>query len=83
LIFDGRVEDLPLRLDTVMIETETRRVVMTCRAAVRTRRNRGALREIALGHVSAGWLRARRTGKRHVALSGGDGAALLRPSYSL
>ena len=83
LIFDGRVEDLPLRLDTVMIETETRRVVMTCRAAVRTRRNRGALREIALGHVSAGWLRARRTGKHHVALSGGDGAALLRPSYSL
>jgi hypothetical protein len=74
LIFNDRMEELPLRLDTVLIETDVRQVTMICRAYIRTRRNGSALQEIVLGQMTPAWVRARRTGKRFVDLSGHDGA---------
>ena len=54
------------RLDTVLIESDTRRVVLTSRLSLRTQRKRGLLREILLGHPTPGYLRARAAGKRFI-----------------
>lgn len=83
LFFDDRMEDLPLRFDTLLIEPDKKQITLTCRASIRTRRNHAALREIVLGHMSPGWLRARRTGKRYVDLSGHKGALRSEPGYAL
>jgi hypothetical protein len=68
-LYDSRRVESALRLDTILIEPDHRRVVMTSRAAITTRRNTGRLREIVLGRVTAGWVRARTTGKRLVSES--------------
>ena len=83
LIFDNRIEDLRMRLDTIMIEPDKKRVTLTCRASIKTLRNRAALREIVIGHMSAGWLRARHNGKRYVDLSGNHGVLLSESDYVL
>lgn len=66
LFYDDRQEELWLRLDTVLIEPDRRQVTMTCRVGIRTQRNRGALREIILGHVTSGWLRAHMKRKYYI-----------------
>lgn len=83
LLFDDRVESRPLHMDTVLIDAQTKRVTLTSRAAIRTRRNRGALREVVLGHRSPAWLHAQRLGKRHIELSGRDTVAVTRAAFRL
>lgn len=73
LFFDRRQEPAALRLDTILLEPNLHRVTMTSRVAITIRRNAGLLREIAVGHASPGWVRARSQGKRFIdhAQSGG------------
>jgi len=66
LIYDNRIENVRPRLDTILVDTDTKRVSLTCRLGIRTRRNSGFLREIVVGHVTGAWLRARRFRKRYL-----------------
>src|SRR5205085_2130345 len=52
------------RLDTVILEPDARRVLMSARLAIPVDRHRPPLREVVLGHVTGGWLRSRLTGKK-------------------
>ncbi|HEX6708670.1 MAG TPA: DUF2169 domain-containing protein [Albitalea sp.] len=71
LMFDGAVEHAVPRLDTVLIDADREEVSMTLRLCVRTRRNRGLLREIVVGHATPAYLRASGAGKRFIDWSGG------------
>jgi len=83
-LYDNRRVETQLRLDTVLIEPDLRRVTLTSRAAIVIRRNRGLLREIVLGYVAEAWIRARTSGKRFIDYSGRDGAVMPRvPHYVL
>jgi hypothetical protein len=68
LVYEDRLAQPELRVDTVEIEPELRRVVLTGRVAIVVEPRRGPLEEIILGEVAPAWLAARRTGKRHVEL---------------
>jgi hypothetical protein len=70
--YDDRVVESPLRIDTIQLEPDARTVVMIGRAAVRTVRNVGRLREIAAGHLTPGWLRARAARKLHISYRTGQ-----------
>jgi hypothetical protein len=83
LIFDDRVEDRETRVDTVLINTEQRTVTLKSRISVTKVRNAPRLREIAIGHVSSGWLRARRLGKEYRPLSGEVSPVMDRPTFHL
>ena len=83
LLFDNKTENVRMRLDTLMIEPDAKQVTLICRGGIRTRRNRPALREIVLGNMSAGWLRARCVGKRYVDLAGQNGVLRYAPAYVL
>lgn len=65
--FDDRESTGQLRLDTVLIQPHLRRLTLTARAALRTVRGKGLLREVVLGHMSQGWLRAHTRRKVYVA----------------
>ncbi len=71
LIYEDRIDRAPLRVDTIEIEPELRRVVVTGRATVAVEPRRGRLEQVVLGHVTPAWLEARRTGKCYVDLRGG------------
>jgi hypothetical protein len=81
LIHEDRLERPPLRVDTVEIEPEARRVSLTARVAAPISRGRGRLEQIVLGHVKPGWLRARVSGKHYVDLRGEAGSEPGRPCY--
>ncbi len=61
--YADRCERAALRLDTVLIEPDSFRVTLTARAKVPLERGRAPLREVVLGHVTFGWLAARRAAK--------------------
>lgn len=82
LLHDDRQERTVLRIDTVLIEPDEHRVTLTARVAVKTARTRGALREVVLGHVRPGWLRARAARKRYIDHSGHHGTDPSRPTFS-
>jgi hypothetical protein len=82
LLFNDRMEELSLRMDTVLIEPDLKQLTLICRACISTRRNRPALREIVVGQMTPAWVRARRSGKRFVDLSGHDGAWPSRPAFA-
>lgn len=82
LIYEDRLDRAPLRIDTIEIEAELRRVVLTGRATIAIEPRRGRLEEIVLGHVAPAWLEAKRAGKRHVDLRGHDGADPRRALWS-
>lgn len=63
LIFDDRIDRAALRADTVEIEPELRRVVLTARVTLALDPRRPPLERIVLGHVTPAWLEAKRTGK--------------------
>lgn len=78
LLYEDRQAVVPMRLDTVLLEPDDRRVTMISRAVVQTFRNAGALRQVVLGHVRPGWLRSIARRKRYI---GSDGTDLRRPVY--
>jgi len=83
LFYDHRKSSAELRLDTILIEPDLRRVVMTSRIAIRTVRGTGILREIVIGHMSRAWLRARSTAKRYLDYTGSGGVVAHERNYSL
>ena len=83
LIFDDRIEDRETRVDTVVINTEQRTVTLKVRVAVTKVRNAPRLREIAMGHVSSGWLRARRLRKEYRPLGGEKSPVMDRPTFQV
>jgi hypothetical protein len=56
----------PLRLDTVLLEPDAYRVTLTLRARFAPARGRAPLREVVLGGLTPGRLRARVTGKTYL-----------------
>ena len=81
--FDDRQVEAALRLDTVLVEPDRHRVTLTSRASIRTARNRGHLREIVLGHMSRGWLRAHDKRKKYCDYSGNKGSLPDIPHFQL
>ncbi|HLT35807.1 MAG TPA: DUF2169 domain-containing protein [Enhygromyxa sp.] len=75
LLHADRLERAELRVDTVEIEPELRRVVVTGRVAIAVEPRRLPLEEIVLGHVTRARLEARRTGKCYVDLRGDAGSS--------
>ena len=81
--YNDRQDQIPLRMDTIIIEPDMRRVRMTSRACIKTVRNQSQLREIVFGHVTSGWLRARTRGKLYIDISGRDGTPTREFNYKL
>ena len=71
LISTTREEDLDPALDTVVLEPEQRRLMMTWRALTRLKGKASLLRELRVGALSPGRQRALETGKRYIDWSGG------------
>jgi hypothetical protein len=82
LYADGQTEST-LRLDTVLIEPDVKRVTMTSRLAFTPKRNRRLLREIIVGHVARGWVRARVKGKKYLDSGARNGAPASELHYLL
>lgn len=80
LLFDDRQEIHHIRTDTMLIEPDDYRVTLTARFALKTVRNRGRIREVAIGHVRSGWLRAIAHRKRYY---GSDGTDRRRQTFEL
>ena len=66
LCYEGHVKHVALRMDTILIEPELFKVTMTSRLNLNLPRNRVLLREVVLGHMYPGWIRAKATGKNYV-----------------
>lgn len=73
LYFHDRIELATPRLDTVVLQPETRSMRLSLRLRIPVRRDRRALREILVGHASAAWLRAQECGKRYLDFGGTGG----------
>ncbi len=58
VLYADRGESAALRMDTVLLEPDSYRVILTARAKVPIVRNRGPLKQVILGHVTGGWWRA-------------------------
>jgi hypothetical protein len=82
LIYDDRQAKLRLRMDTIMLEPDEYRITLTARTVLRTVRGCGLLRSIVLGHVKAGWLRARARRVVYVDRMDGLGTDLSRATYA-
>jgi hypothetical protein len=72
-VYPDRLAHAPCRVDTVEIEAEQRRVVLTGRVAIPIERQRPGLREIIVGHAKPAWLKAKQSGKCHLDLRGEKG----------
>ncbi|RAZ71671.1 DUF2169 family type VI secretion system accessory protein [Mesorhizobium atlanticum] len=81
LIYDDRTEQCSFNADTAIIEPDLRRITLKARLALITRRNAPALREIVFGHLSPGWLNARRKRKIYLNPRGGDGTLRDQPVW--
>ena len=81
LVYDRGHSRPELRLDTVWIEPDARRVRMTARLAVQTVRGQ-VLREIVLGHTTRGWQRCVDVRKRYLDFRGTGGGDPHTPAYS-
>lgn len=72
-VYPDRLARESLRVDTVEIDAEQRRVILTGRVAIRVERRRAPLIEVIVGHAKPAWLRAKLSGKCHVDLRGEAG----------
>jgi hypothetical protein len=81
LFFSDREMRAEFRVDTLELEPLVGRMVLVARIALPVVQDRGPLREIVLGHVLPGWLRARRQRKTYVDLRGLDGTNVSRPCF--
>jgi hypothetical protein len=73
LIREDRIDGAALRVDTVELEPELRRVVVTGRLAIAVDPRDRPLASIVLGHVTPAWLEAKRTGKCYLDLRAASG----------
>lgn len=78
LLYDDRQAVEPMRMDTVVIEPDERRVTILTRVVVETRRDAGMLRQVVLGHMLSSWLRAAAHRKHYI---GSDGTDRRRPLF--
>jgi hypothetical protein len=64
---DQHYQETPARavLDTVVIDSDARRLLLTWRSSLPLKRNLLELREVVVGRMSPGWYRARRIGKTY------------------
>jgi hypothetical protein len=83
LLYEDRYQAAAMSIDTVLLEPDAKRVTLTSRMRVVTVRNSGVLREVVLGHVTRGWLRARATKKFYIDYSGADGTERHRPTFQV
>jgi hypothetical protein len=81
--FDDRKTTHDLRVDTVFIEPDLKRVTLTARISIRTARSRGALRQIVIGHMTRAWLRAHDLRKVYFDYHGTGGVETDVPPFSL
>ncbi|NVB42735.1 DUF2169 domain-containing protein [Pseudenhygromyxa sp. WMMC2535] len=81
LLWEDRASQVGLRVDTLEIFPERRRLELTGRVLVPVDRRRPPLREIIVGHVTPAWLRARRRGKHYLDFHGTGGVDLSRPYF--
>jgi hypothetical protein len=77
---EGKTEISP-RLDTVIIEPDFRRIMLSLRASIPVQRTRAPLREVVLGHMEGAWLRAKAKGKRYWDIRGTGGLDPQRSYY--
>jgi hypothetical protein len=66
LMGDGGKRELSLRMDTLLIEPDHRRVTLTFRLNLESVRGTDRIREIIVGSVTPGYLRAKETRKPYV-----------------
>jgi hypothetical protein len=83
LVYDKRDAVGALRLDTIVVEPDHRRVRMTSRLSLVTERGSGLLREIVLGHVTRGWLTSMRKRKTYLDFAHTGGGNRNVPCYRL
>ena len=83
LLYQDRTAPAGLRVDTVLIEPDDRRVTLTARMQVPLPRGPGALREVALGHMKKTWLRAREARKLYIDRTSDQGADMRRSCFNL
>ncbi|WP_368670350.1 MULTISPECIES: DUF2169 domain-containing protein [Myxococcus] len=81
LLYDRGVKRAALKLDTVQLEPDSRRVRLTARVSHETVRGSARLREIVLGHMREAWTRARHGGKMYIDRRNTRGIDLSRPTY--
>ncbi|KIG19048.1 putative exported protein [Enhygromyxa salina] len=77
----GQLERVGLRVDTIEIDPERRRLSLTGRVALPVARSTPPIEELVIGHVPPGWLRARASGKCYVQLRGADQVPVGRPYF--
>lgn len=66
LLLDDEVRSARLRVDTVTIDAERKRVSLIARHCLHDLRQMGRLREIIVGRPTSAWLRSRVRGKRYL-----------------
>lgn len=81
LIFDGRVEEAFPRMDTVLIEPDSRTVALTFRLKLTLERGRERLREIVIGATTPGVLRAKQRRKPYLDLRSVENQAQATASH--
>ena len=64
-VFSDRIEQRPVRVDTVFIDAETQKVTLKSRFSITNQRNAPRLREVMLGHISKARLIASTKRKVH------------------
>jgi hypothetical protein len=80
LYFNDRLVTRQLEIDTVVIDAEQRRVLVSARVAFPITRV-DPLREVVLGHVTSGWLRARARSKHSRGPGPRPGTDRARPAF--
>jgi len=81
MFYPTREVQAELRLDTILIEPDERRVTLTARAAFPVIRCQGPPSLAVLGHMTRGWLRAMSTRKDFLDWSGTNGVDSTRSCY--
>lgn len=77
-VYSDRLARESLQVDTIEIDAEQRRVILTGRVAIQVERRRPPLIEVIIGHAKPAWLAAKRSGKCHLDLRGEAGIDMSR-----
>ena len=76
LRYADRVDDIPVRADTVLLEPDLHRIVIRARVSVPIRRLAAPLEEVVVGRATPAWWLARVSRKHYRAGPGHDGRAI-------
>ena len=80
--FPDRLVEVTPRLDTVLIEPDEKRVLLSARVSIAVERNKPPLRSVVVGHVTKGWLAALMKQKRYLDRGRLNGTDPRRRTYS-